>query len=65
MNTIKTVIIISKGDLFLHFLNMRILKTIYVKASFLNNYPLNLLSTFNFIQTAINNQGTRTTTQIP
>lgn len=54
MNTIKTVVIISKGDLFLHFLNMTILKPIYVKASFLNNYPLNLLSTFNFIQTTIN-----------
>lgn len=60
MNTIKTVIIISKGDLFLHFLNMTILKPIYVKAAFLSKYPLNLLSTFNFIQT-INNQGTRTT----
>lgn len=63
MNTIKTVIIIGKGDLFLHFLNMTILKSIYVKASFLNKYPLNLLSTFNFIQTTINNQGTRTTIQ--
>lgn len=63
MNTVKTVIIISKGDLFLHFLYMTILKPIYVKASFLNNYPLNLLSTFHFIQTTINNQGTRTTIQ--
>lgn len=63
MNTIKTVIIISKGDLLVDFLNMMILMTIYVKAGFLYKYPLNLLSTFNFIQTTINNQGICTTIQ--
>lgn len=68
MNTVTTVIVrrfkLRKGDLFLDFLNITILKMIYVKAAFLNKYPVSLLSSISLKKT-INWQGTRTDIRIP